>query len=465
MTGMISLVGAGPGDCELLTVKGQRRLKEADVVVYDRLVNRELLSLVNPNCELIYVGKEPQYHPVPQDQIADILIEKAQKNQKIVRLKGGDPYVFGRGGEEGAALLEQGISFEVVPGITSAIGGLAYAGIPITHRYVAGSFHVITAHRGKEGLDIDWPVIAKLSGTLVFLMGVSELATITQELQANGKADSTPIALVHWATRSKQQTVVGNLTNICQKVAEAKITSPSLIVVGEVIALRETLNVFESRSLFGKQLLMPMTAHQRLAHRLTDEGASIVTYPSAQRVETQWELPRISDKELVFTDAKSWSAFIRKWYDKGYDIRHLPQAISGVGHHTCQALAQSGIQLKQSGLSLSELTLTNEMIIFGSDREEKISEQANIPLIKTHIRVYDQRIKAELSEVSAICLPHSQAAEDLLHYYQLSELENLPIITMGEQTASVLNDHGLKVYQTSEPSFDAIINKIQEVLL
>ncbi|CAM3265554.1 uroporphyrinogen-III C-methyltransferase [Vagococcus fessus] len=462
--GMISLVGAGPGDIELLTVKGKRRLQEADVVVYDRLVNRELLSLVNEDCELIYVGKEPQFHPVPQEKISEILIEKAKDNKKIVRLKGGDPYVFGRGGEEGAAVLSEGIPFEVVPGITSAIGGLAYAGIPITHRYVAGSFHVITAHRGEEGLAINWQALGSLTGTLVFLMGVSELSTICNELQRVGKNPETSVAVVHWATRSKQKTVVGNLKTITEEVERKKITSPSLIVVGDVVNLRETLNIFETKPLFGKEILVPRTSHKRLAYRLIDEGASIVSYPSAIRKGCSWEMPAKMADNLVFTDGESWDSFILEFKKMSCDIRHLDAKISGIGHHTCEKIKAYGIQLEQELIEKSQLVRDENMMVFGSSRDLNWVSEINAHFIKTHDLVYKGQKHDDLNSITAICLPHSQAAYDLLANYTLAELADIPIFVLGNQTAAVIDNLGLQVILSKEATFDSLITKLEEEL-
>lgn len=234
MPGKVWLVGAGPGDPTLITVKGLHCIRQADVLVYDRLVCKELLSEASAQCEMINVGKTPNFHPIPQEEINNILIKHALQGQNVVRLKGGDPYVFGRGGEEAEALIPHQIPFEVVPGITSAIGGLAYAGIPVTHRDCASSFHVITGHR-KEGKDqVDWSQYAKLDGTLVVLMGMSQLDHICQSLVLCGKEASTPVAVVRYASRKEQQVVCGNLDSIATLVQDAGLRSPALIVIGKV---------------------------------------------------------------------------------------------------------------------------------------------------------------------------------------------------------------------------------------
>ncbi len=239
MSGFVSLVGAGPGNPELLTVLGQRRLAEADVVVYDRLVNQALLAPLT--AEKIDVGKLPQYHRVSQFQINDLLVTLAEKGKRVVRLKAGDPYVFGRGGEEALYLKEHHVAFEVVPGITSAISGLAAAGIPITHRDFASSFHVIAGHHKADGTVLDWENIAHQEGTLVFLMGMAELGNIATQLIAHGKAAQTPVAVIQWATYQKQRVVKADLATIESVAKREGIGAPALIVVGAVVQLMSEL--------------------------------------------------------------------------------------------------------------------------------------------------------------------------------------------------------------------------------
>lgn len=241
MNGKVWLVGAGPGDPSLITVKGLHCIRQAEALVYDRLVCKELLAEVPAGCEMINVGKTPNNHPIPQDEINQILVAQALMGRNVVRLKGGDPYVFGRGGEEVETLAQSGIPFEVIPGITSAIGGLAYAGIPVTHRDHASSFHVITGHlqQGKEPQD--WPTLAKLQGTLVILMGMSQIETICQQLIEHGKAASTPAAAVMCASHKVQKIAQGTLATLPQDVIREEIKAPALIVIGNVVQLHKLL--------------------------------------------------------------------------------------------------------------------------------------------------------------------------------------------------------------------------------
>ena len=238
----VSLVGAGPGDPDLLTMKAYRLIQSADVVVYDRLVSEEIMALVNPNAELLFVGKKLNHHCVPQDQINQILVDKALENKHVVRLKGGDPFIFGRGGEELETLVENDIEFEVVPGITAASGCSAYAGIPLTHRDHAQSVQFITGHLKKEGQDIQWASLAQNNHTLVFYMGLKQAPVIRQNLIENGLSLETPCAIVERGTTPQQRVLTGTLKELESLATQA--ISPSLIIVGSVVSLHEQLSWF-----------------------------------------------------------------------------------------------------------------------------------------------------------------------------------------------------------------------------
>ncbi|HFS5790909.1 TPA: uroporphyrinogen-III C-methyltransferase [Citrobacter werkmanii] len=240
--GKVWLVGAGPGDISLLTLKAMMCIKQADVIIYDRLVNPKILEWALPDCLLINVGKNPGFHCVPQDEINALLVQYAQTHSNIVRLKGGDPYVFGRGAEEVEDLVETGIPFEVVPGISSTIGGLTYAGIPVTHRDFASGFHVVTGHTREGNQQQDWRQLAKLNGTLVIVMGIANLAFICEELLMGGKSADTPAALIMSATRENQRRLTCTLGSLLSKAQEANIAPPALIVIGEVVTLSDRLS-------------------------------------------------------------------------------------------------------------------------------------------------------------------------------------------------------------------------------
>ena len=245
MVGKVYLVGAGPGDPELITVKGFRYLQQADVILYDRLVNPELLKYSKQGAQLIYCGKLPHYHTMKQETINHFLVKYAKKGLQVVRLKGGDPFVFGRGGEEVEECMRNEVPFEVVPGITAGIAASAYAGIPVTHRFLSRSFAFITGHQaGDLAAEHQWSHLAKGVDTLCVYMGVSHLSTIINQLIQNGKSPQTPIALIQWGTLSDQRTVVGTLETIEERVKAAGVSNPSMIVIGEVVRLHKELNWF-----------------------------------------------------------------------------------------------------------------------------------------------------------------------------------------------------------------------------
>lgn len=244
----VYIVGAGPGDPDLITVKGLASIQKADVILYDRLINRELLEHAKEGAQLIYCGKLPDYHAMKQETINRFLVKHAKQGKIVTRLKGGDPFIFGRGAEEAAALRENGIPYEIVPGITSGIAAPAYAGIPVTHRELSSSFAIVTGH-AKEGKaeSARWKSLAQGIDTLAIYMGVGNLPYIVNQLTSNGKDAETPVALVHWGTTARQETVTGTLSNIVEVATEKQVKNPSMIIVGEVVRLREDLQWFEQQ--------------------------------------------------------------------------------------------------------------------------------------------------------------------------------------------------------------------------
>ncbi|MFK9090672.1 uroporphyrinogen-III C-methyltransferase [Bacillus salipaludis] len=246
MVGKVFLVGAGPGDPDLITIKGLRCLQQADVILYDRLVNPELLQHAKEGAQLVYCGKLPHYHTMKQETINHFLVKYAKKGYQVVRLKGGDPFVFGRGGEEAEECVRNDVPFEIVPGITAGIAASAYAGIPVTHRSLSKSFAFITGHQaGDVAAEHKWFHLANAVDTICIYMGVSHLSTITKQLIQNGKSPQTPMALVQWGTLSDQQTVIGTLETIEARVKESGVSNPSMIVIGEVVRLHNKLNWFQ----------------------------------------------------------------------------------------------------------------------------------------------------------------------------------------------------------------------------
>ena len=339
------LVGAGPGDPGLLTVRGAEALGLADVVVHDRLVHPSLLDLARPDAERIYVGKAPGRAEIEQAGINALLVEHGRAGRAVVRLKGGDPFVFGRGGEEAEALAAAGVPFEVVPGITSAIGAPAYAGIPVTHRGVSTHFTVVTGHEdpAKESSDVDWEALAKAGGTLVILMGAGRIGDIAARLAAGGRPPETPVAAVRNGTRADQETVRGTLATI----ADAGIRAPAAIVVGEVAGL--DLAWFETRPLFGRSVVVTRAREQasELRHRLEGLGAEVIELPAIAIEPLAFDVPDLSAyRWLVFTSANGVVAFFdRGLAPAGLDARAVAGLrLAAIGPGTAAALAERGLR-------------------------------------------------------------------------------------------------------------------------
>ena len=351
MTGKVFLVGAGPGDLGLLTIRGAELLRRADVVVYDRLANPRLLDIyMRPDAERVYVGKASSQHTLAQDQINGLLVREANTGKTVVRLHGGDPFVFGRGGEEALELVAAGVPFEVVPGVTSAVAGPAYAGIPVTHRGHNTSFAVVTGHEdpGKGVSTIAWDRLATGPGVLVFLMGLANLKLIVEELVKNGRPPSTPIAIIRWATWPRQRTLVGTLEDIVARVAAADFHPPAVMVVGSVVGLRESLRWWDNRPLSGKRVLVTRSREQAsvLAELLQEQGAEPVEAPVLEIVppESYDGMDRAigqlgSYDWVVFTSANGVKLFVERLMSLGHDVRAFGGArLAGIGPATAQEL-------------------------------------------------------------------------------------------------------------------------------
>lgn len=354
--GKVYLVGAGPREPDLVTIRAVECLKKADVVIYDFLAAPELLKHVPEGAETIYVGKKGGSHTLSQDKINEVIVARARQGRTIVRLKGGDPFIFGRGGEEAEVLAEAGIPFEVVPGVTSAVAVPAYAGIPLTHRLYTSSVAFVTGHEDptKKQSSIDWSKLATGVGTLVFLMGVKNLANIAEKLMAAGRDPKTPVALVRWGTTPQQTTVVGTLDTIVAKVQAAGLKPPATIVVGEVIKLRDTLNWFEKRALFGKTVVITRARAQAsdLFRRLTDLGAACLECPTIKVVPPEdWSpldaaIDNLGSYDwLVFTSANGVSFFFERLYEKDKDVRVLKDvSTAAIGPATAKRLRDFGLK-------------------------------------------------------------------------------------------------------------------------
>jgi uroporphyrinogen III methyltransferase/synthase len=355
---LVSLVGAGPGDPGLITVAGAARIAEADVVIFDRLANAALLEHARPGAERVYAGKLPDRHTLSQEEINALLVEHGRAGKRVVRLKGGDPFVFGRGGEEAQALAAAGIPFEIVPGVTSAIAAPAYAGIPVTHRGLASTFAVITGHEdpAKDATAVDWKALATGIDTLIFLMGAASLPEIAQRLIAHGRDASTPAAIIEWGTLSRQRSVSSTLNGLAAAASAAGIGSPAVTVIGEVARLGPKLSWFESRPLFGRRVLVTRTREQAsaLSRLLAAQGAEAVEVP-AIRIERRVDegaLARAVDTLrtsgygwAIFTSANAVEIFAGHLARAGCDARAFGRTrIAAIGPGTAAALARQGLQ-------------------------------------------------------------------------------------------------------------------------
>jgi uroporphyrinogen III methyltransferase/synthase len=352
----VSLIGAGPGDPGLLTLRGAEALAAADVVIYDYLANPALLAHARPDAEQIYVGKKAGCHTLSQEEINALLVERGLAGQRLARLKGGDPFVFGRGGEEALALVKAGVPFEVVPGITSAVAAPAYAGIPVTHRGLASSLAVVTGHEdpAKDETALDWPRLATGVDTLVFLMGVGNLPHIVEQLLAHGRPADTPVALVRWGTMPAQETVHGTLADIVHKVQAAGLKPPAVTVVGPVAGLRERLRWFEDRPLFGQRVLVTRTRQQAsaLSARLQVLGAEALELPTIRIAPPDDWAPldgAIADLAaydwIVFTSVHGVAYFWERLGQADLDARALHRLrLAAIGPATAAELQARGLR-------------------------------------------------------------------------------------------------------------------------
>ena len=348
--GKVFLVGAGPGDPGLLTTRAAQLIATADLIATDALVSREIAALFPKETQVVYVGKRASAHTLPQDQINQLLVEEAKKGKRVVRLKGGDPFVFGRGGEEAEELVDAGVEFEIVPGISSSIAGPAYAGIPVTHRAHATSVTLVTGHESEESTGIQWAALAQLNGTIVFMMGLANLPLIARKLREHGVPGTRRAAVVSHATRPEQRTVAGTLDDIEARAAEAKIEPPALIVVGEVVQLHDTINWFESKPLFGRRVVVTRAREQAsdLKRLFEESGAQVVQFPTIEIVPPQsWDsLDRAVDEQwdwLIFTSTNGVSAFFERLFARGKDVRSISARVAAVGESTAASLRAHGI--------------------------------------------------------------------------------------------------------------------------
>jgi len=409
--GTVYLVGAGPGDINLITVKGLRCIENADVILYDRLVNPSLLVHAKDNSELIYVGKSPGKHTMKQHEINLLMVRKANEGKSVARLKGGDPFIFGRGGEEAEFLAKNNISFEIVPGISSSVAAPAYAGIPITHRDMASSFAVITGHQVQNDNNIskNWHKIATWIDSLLFLMGVKNLPIIVENLLENGRTATEPVALIEWGTTSQQKTLIGNLGNIVDIAQKDNLTPPAIIVVGEVVSMREKLAWFEKKPLSGKRVVITRPRHQSesMAKLVTALGGEPFLFPTIEIIPPNDFTPMDSAIEKI--DIYSWVIF---------------SSVNGV-----EAFFERLRTLKKDIRTLNQI----KFCCIGTKTEAALREYClNVEYVPQQYTSESivQGLKNKLQKDDRVLLPRSELASDILP----NELEKIGI-SFDEVTA------------------------------
>lgn len=354
---MVYLVGAGPGDPGLITVRATELLGRADVVVYDALVNADLLRLASKTAEIIYAGKRAKEKVIPQEELNTLLIEKAKSGKTVVRLKGGDPYVFGRGAEEAEDLADAGVDFEVVPGVSSFVAVPNYGGVPLTHREFASKLTLITGHEdpAKEASNINWEQVAKTPGTKVIMMGTDRVGEIAETLVKHGMDSHTPVAMVQWGTTGRQKSVAATLSTIGKAAKEAQIGPPTVTVIGDVVKLREKLDWFERRPLFGQRIVVTRTREQasQLSKQLIESGAEVLEIPTITLEPPQHRedlvdalLELNSYDWLVFTSPNGVTKFFEYFFRQFHDMRDLGGArIAAVGPATANKLKELHLQV------------------------------------------------------------------------------------------------------------------------
>lgn len=502
-TGTVYLIGAGPGDPGLLTRRGAELLGRADVVIYDALVNQEILSMASADAEIIFAGKRASKHAVPQGELNQLLIDKAKKGLSIVRLKGGDPYIFGRGGEEAQELQTAGIPFEITPGISSFVAAPAYAGIPVTHREHCSSFTVITGHEkpGKDGSSINWEKLANETGTRVILMGADRIRLITERLQENGIDEGTPVAMIRWGTTGRQQTLIGTIADIASKAEESDFKAPVVTVIGSVVTLRSQLNWFEKRPLFGRRIVVTRTRKQasKLSSRLSEFGAEILEIPTIKialpddKEPLQDAIIGISNYDwLVFTSPNGVDCFF-KWFFKAYDD---VRAIGG-----CQIAAIGpAVSAKLKNMHLKIDLMPDKYTVAGvtdAFSQHQNIENQNVCLLRAQIANPDlpkllnemgaivddipvYKTVPETEDVNGAVASLEECGAEIITFTSSSTVENfhsrldllktmkkfdLQAISIGPETTRTLNKFGIDpVLEAAPHNIEGMVDAVLQVV-
>ena len=477
--GKVYLVGAGPGGLGLVTLRAKECVEKADVIVYDHLANPEMLGWAREDGEIIYAGKRAGEHALSQEEINKLIVERARAGKEVVRLKGGDPFVFGRGAEEAKAIVDAGVAFEIVPGITSAIAAPAYAGIPVTHRAENSHVTFFTGHEdpSKKESAIDYAPLAKLGGTQVMLMGVERIEPITRKMMANGVRRDLPVALVRWATTERQQTLIGTLENIAQRAMEVDFEAPAVAIFGDVVALRKDLNWYEHQPLSGKRIVVTRTRKQagELTSQLRALGADVIELPTI-RIEPPTDLREFAELVqdahmydwIVFTSSNGVDAFFEMFFKLYDDAREIGGAkIAAIGPATAQRVRDFHLHV-----DLQPEEFVAEAVV----REfKKQGDVENLRILLARAEKARDVLPTELSKLGAIVdeafayrtVPETrditgarrrflEEGADLITFTSSSTVENflalglawpkgMRVASIGPITSQTARDHGLTV--------------------
>lgn len=485
-TGKVYIVGAGPYMEDLITLKGLNAIKTADVIIYDRLVNKNLLRLAKDEAIYVYCGKEPKNHTLSQDEIIKLMIDYAKKGFNVVRLKGGDPYIFGRGAEEAEKLFENNISFEVIPGISSFCSALTFAGIPITYRKLAREFHVFTGHTCNDE-ELNWNVISKLDGTLVFLMSAENVENISQKLISHGKEPKTLAAAVINATTGRQKVISGYLEDFASGKFKNQVASPMVFVIGEVIRFRNKLSFYESLPLYGKRICItrPKSVSGNIKNLLLSLGADVVDGCCSRLVPHREEIDKIISflpeyDILVFTSVNGVDSFFDYLIEKKIDIRNIKGDFAAIGKKTALALQKRGFGVKyipdehssdglirifKNEVDKSKKILTVQSKIAGDYLKNALASLGfEVDTIFAYSMEFTKNPNDAVYDSDIYVFTSSGMFRHFIECYGTDMLFNKIVISIGEHTKKTLESFGIQSIACDEATDEGIVNKILEVV-
>lgn len=494
--GKVWLVGAGPGDIGLFTMKGMEVLKKADVVVYDSLVGQGVLSQIPPAARLINVGKRASHHTMPQEEINKVLLAEAQKGYRVVRLKGGDPFLFGRGGEELELLKEHGIAYEVVPGVTSPLAVPAYNGIPVTHRDFCSSLHIITGHKqaGKE-YDIDFEALVRTKGTLVFLMGVTALEDICNSLMKAGMSPDMPAAILQKGTTAGQKRIVATVSTLKSEVERLGIQTPAIIVVGKVCTLAEKFFWYETLPLAGWKVLVtrPKNLISQTAARLREKGAEVLELP-AIRTEAMEDQSRLYEafthlgdyRWIVFTSPTGVEIFFREMQNREIDIRSMGMAkLAAVGEGTAKKLREKGLYVDLMpeiydgdalGKALAEKIEAGDKVLIpraekGNENLVRLLSEAGafVEDVPTYQTLYakslliDEKKEFEAGNINCAVFTSASTVKGFAEGTEGLDFTKVKAACIGKQTKAAADAYGMETYMAEKATIDSLISLVEKM--